>query len=136
MKIAFTNKLNDKAAREGFDPDLVTTGASDTLNKAMTVVATMEKEAATFSKRTSLKRTRQYFQTEYSMMMGYSYSYSATVLATHFIEGSIPTKLKEYKHRPFLGSTVISESYRQWCFRPAKLLMKVSGYAATNIPLL
>ena len=29
------------------------------------------------------------------MMMGYSYA--ATVLATHFIEGPIPTKLKEYK---------------------------------------
>ena len=61
----------------------------------MTVAAAMGEEATTFSKKTLLKKTGQRFQSEYSMMMGYSYA--AMVLATHFIEGPVPTKLKEYK---------------------------------------
>ena len=72
-KEAFTNKLKDTAAAEDFDPDSVTTGASDYSSKAMTVAAAMEEEVTTFSKTTLLKKTGQRFRSEYSMMMGYSY---------------------------------------------------------------
>ena len=42
-KEAFTNKLKSKAAGEAVDPDSISTGASDTLTKVMTVAASMRR---------------------------------------------------------------------------------------------
>ena len=96
MKEAFKRKMKDKAEQDGFDPGNVSEGSSNTLAKTMMVASAMSTEVGTFTTKKLLPKTEKRFQSEHSLMMGYSYA--ATVLATHFIEGPVPTKLKNYKY--------------------------------------
>ena len=61
---------------------------SDNLATTMTLAAAMGEGVGTFTSKKLLTKTEKRFQSEHSLMMGYSYA--TTVLATHSIEGAVP----------------------------------------------
>ena len=61
----------------------------------MTLAAAMGEGVGTFTSNKLLTKTEKRFQSEHSLMMGYSYA--TTVLATHFIEGAVPRLLSKFR---------------------------------------
>ena len=95
MKEAYASKLKERAANSGLDPDSVGAAVSDNLAKTMTLAAAMGEGVGTFTSKKLLTKTEKRFQSEHSLMMGYSYA--TTVLATHFIEGAVPRSLSKFR---------------------------------------
>ncbi len=92
MKNAFVETKKQRAEKNGLDRDGVECGISHkTAKTAMVAVAMSGSNELSFSRKTLLKKTESRYQSEHSLMMGYSYA--TTVLATHFLEGPTPKNM-------------------------------------------
>ena len=95
MKEAYSSRLKDKADKCGLESETIHVQVTNQTAKAMTLAAAMGDSVGTFTTKKLLTKTEKRFQSEHSLMMGYSYA--ATVLATHFVEGPSPRSLAKFQ---------------------------------------
>ena len=95
MKDMYTNMVKERVAEDGLDPECVKSGCSDKLAKAMTMAVAMGGDVGKLTNKKLLKKTEKRFQAEHSIFS--AYAYALTVLSTHYVEGPVPSKLKQFQ---------------------------------------
>ena len=95
MKDIYTNKVKERVAEDGLDPECVTSGCSDKLAKVMTMVVAMGDGMGKPTNKKLLTKTEKRFQAEHSMFS--AYAFALKVLSTRYLEGPVPSKLKRFQ---------------------------------------
>ena len=95
MKEIYTSSVKEQVAGAGLDPECVTSGCCDRVAKEMTMAIAMGDDVGKLTNKTVLTKTEKRFQSEHSVFS--AYAYALTVLSTHVLEGSIPSKLKQFQ---------------------------------------
>ena len=95
MKGIYTHKVKEQVAKDGLDPECVTLGCGDKLAKAMTMAVAMGEDIGNLTNKKLLTKNEKRFQAEYSMFS--AYAYALTVLLTRYLEGPMPSKLKQFQ---------------------------------------
>lgn len=99
MKEIYTTKKREKAEEHGLESERVSCPTdAKTLKTAMMATAMNSAESGIgISEKKMAKKTEARYKAEHSVMK--AYSYAATVLATHFIEGPQPFYPKTFQRR-------------------------------------
>ena len=94
-KVYETNYSKEQAAKDGFDTESINCSVAHQTAKVGMMAVTMGSKELKLTKKKLTTKTLPRYIAEHSVMSGYAYS--ATVLATHFIEGPRPTCMNYYK---------------------------------------
>ena len=94
VKSALSSRKKDEAEKNGLDGDSIDVSVNDEWAKVSLTALALSDTKLSFTKKKLLKKTETRFIAEHSVMG--AYAYAATVLSTHFIFGTRPTRLTKF----------------------------------------